>query len=150
MLKFFHLLLTFILVFSAALKADEATSPVSEAVSNAEKDATKKNAKPAKEPVAEIAPEEGVEIPESELFEMVGFLTAQGGGVSMLELNDTEIEALAAGLVDGLSGTKSLRTFRRNLYRKHLVGHRHVPKQLRQVLKKFPKSVKILCIRLAS
>jgi peptidylprolyl isomerase len=47
---------------------------------------------------------EPVEVSEDELVEMVGYLTALGGGVSSLELEAGGIAALADGLHAGLSG----------------------------------------------
>ncbi len=43
-------------------------------------------------------------VSEGELVEMVGYLTAQGGGVASLELDAAGIEALADGLQAGLEG----------------------------------------------
>ena len=44
-----------------------------------------------------------LEVPESELIEMLGYLTAQSGGVASLKLDAAGIAALAGGLQKGLS-----------------------------------------------
>ncbi len=48
-----------------------------------------------------------VEVPEAELVKLVGFVLAQGGGISGLDLSDAEVAIISDGLVAGLSGTKS-------------------------------------------
>lgn len=53
-------------------------------------------------PAESVAP--AVEVSEAELVELVGYLTAQGGGVATLKLDDAGIATLAAGLQQGLSG----------------------------------------------
>lgn len=45
-----------------------------------------------------------VEVSEDELIEMIGYLTAQGGGVSTLKLDEAGIVELADGLKKGLTG----------------------------------------------
>lgn len=55
-------------------------------------------------PAAEVAPAAPVEVAENELIEMVGYLTAQGGGVASLQLKKGAVAALADGLQKGLSG----------------------------------------------
>jgi FKBP-type peptidyl-prolyl cis-trans isomerase len=52
-------------------------------------------------PAVPVAP---VEVSESELIELVGYLTAQGGGVATLKLDEAGIAALADGLQQGLAG----------------------------------------------
>lgn len=52
---------------------------------------------------AEIQPEVA-EVPEDELIEMVGYLTAMGGGVASLQLDEGAVSTLADGLHDGLTG----------------------------------------------
>ncbi len=91
MLKFIYLLFIAALISGISLKAEniESAAPVEET--------------PA------VAP--AVEVPESELIEMVGFLTSQGGGVPVLDLNDLEVAALANGLVEALNGVKTLDDF---------------------------------------
>jgi peptidylprolyl isomerase len=59
-------------------------------------------------PAAEVAP---IEVSESELIEIVGYLTAQGGGVASLELDAASVELLADGLVKGLTGEIDLMQF---------------------------------------
>ncbi|MGB0335200.1 MAG: peptidylprolyl isomerase [Opitutales bacterium] len=51
--------------------------------------------------VPEVAP---IEVSQADLIEMIGYLTAQGGGVPMLELSEADIAMLADGLNMGLSG----------------------------------------------
>jgi peptidylprolyl isomerase len=45
-----------------------------------------------------------VDVSESELIEIVGYLTAQSGGIPSLQLSATEVEQLAAGLQKTLAG----------------------------------------------
>ena len=52
-----------------------------------------------------------VQVSEDELIELVGYLTAQGGGVASLQLDDTQIAVLADGLEKGLTGELDLRAF---------------------------------------
>jgi len=52
-----------------------------------------------------------VEVPEEELIEIVGYLTAQGGGVASLGLDAEDIDALAEGLEKSLTGELDLRAF---------------------------------------
>ena len=52
-----------------------------------------------------------VEVSEDELIEIVGYLTAQGGGAASLQLDDAGVEALAEGLETGLTGEFDLRSF---------------------------------------
>jgi peptidylprolyl isomerase len=57
-------------------------------------------------PAAEVtAP---IELAEDELIEIVGYLTAQGGGVASLQLEEGSIAALAEGLQKGLTGEINL------------------------------------------
>ncbi len=60
-------------------------------------------------PAAPAAP--AVEVSEAELVEMVGFLTAQGGGVATLKLDEAGIAAIAGGLQKGLSGELKIQDF---------------------------------------
>ncbi|MDQ8208085.1 peptidylprolyl isomerase [Coraliomargarita sp. SDUM461003] len=52
-----------------------------------------------------------VQVSEDELIEIVGYLTAQGGGVASLQLDDKQIAVLADGLEKGLTGELDLRAF---------------------------------------
>lgn len=52
-----------------------------------------------------------VEVPESELIEMLGYLTAQGGGVATLKLDEAGVAALAGGLQKGLAGELDIQAF---------------------------------------
>lgn len=57
-------------------------------------------------PAAPVLPTASVallEVPESELIEMLGYLTAQSGGVASLKLDAAGIAALAGGLQKGLA-----------------------------------------------
>jgi FKBP-type peptidyl-prolyl cis-trans isomerase len=45
-----------------------------------------------------------VEVSESELVELAGYFTAQGGGVALLQLDEAGVAALAAGLSEALTG----------------------------------------------
>ncbi|MFQ3226450.1 MAG: FKBP-type peptidyl-prolyl cis-trans isomerase [Lentimonas sp.] len=63
-------------------------------------------------PVAvELPAAPAVEVSEAELVELVGFLTAQGGGVATLKLDEAGIAALAGGLQKGLSGELNIQDF---------------------------------------
>ena len=59
---------------------------------------------PAKTPAAPAA----AELSEQERHEMLGYLTALGGGVGSLQLKEDQIEQLAAGLHQALSGELSI------------------------------------------
>ena len=62
------------------------------------------SAQPA-EVISEIvAPAPVVEVSQDELIEIVGYLTAQGGGVASLQLDQASIGALAEGLRKSLNG----------------------------------------------
>jgi peptidylprolyl isomerase len=56
------------------------------------------------EPAECAAPAPVVEVSEEELIEIVGYLTAQGGDVASLQLDEASITALAEGLQKGLTG----------------------------------------------
>jgi|GEM_PF-92084 FKBP-type peptidyl-prolyl cis-trans isomerase len=49
-----------------------------------------------------------VEVPESELIELVGYLTAQSAGVATLKLDEAGVAALAEGVLQGLEGKLDL------------------------------------------
>ena len=51
-----------------------------------------------------VVPAPVVEVSENELIEIVGYLTAQSGGVASLQLDETSVTAIAEGLQKGLSG----------------------------------------------
>ena len=51
-----------------------------------------------------IAPAPVVEVSQEDLIEIVGYLTAQGGGVASLQLDQASISALAEGLRKSLNG----------------------------------------------
>ena len=54
-------------------------------------------------PVVAAAPVAAVEVSEAELIEMLGYLTAQSGGVATLKLDAAGIAAMAGGLQKGLA-----------------------------------------------
>ncbi len=90
-----------VLAFGVVLKADEAPKTENETQASAEEIAAKS------EDVS--SPSEAVpEVPESELIEMVGYLTAQGGRIPELGLDDSQITTLATVLLEGLKGEKKL------------------------------------------
>jgi len=62
-------------------------------------------------PVLPAAPVAMLEVPESELIEMLGYLTAQSGGVASLQLDAAGIAALASGLQKGLASEVNLQDF---------------------------------------
>lgn len=113
MIKKFYLLLIPVLIFSAALRADEDAPTVAEeeGVSTSEESVVAESVEPAEKTASEPAPEQPAEIPEAEIIEMIGYWTAQGGGVPMMKLNDSEVEALLTGLIGGLTGDKKLKDF---------------------------------------
>ena len=62
------------------------------------------SAEPA-EVVSEVAiPAPVVEVSQNELIEIVGYLTAQGGGIASLQLNEASIKVLSEGLLKSLNG----------------------------------------------
>jgi peptidylprolyl isomerase len=62
------------------------------------------SAEPA-EVISEVAiPAPVVEVSQNELIEIVGYLTAQGGGVASLQLDEASINALSEGLQKCLNG----------------------------------------------
>ena len=97
MLKKSHLLIGSALVLGATLNAEDVvSSAVTEPVAVQ---------LPAAAPVAPA-----VEVSEAELVELLGYLTAQSGGVATLKLDEAGITALAAGLQQGLTGEVDFRT----------------------------------------
>ena len=62
------------------------------------------SAEPA-EVISEVAiPAPVVEVSQNELIEIVGYLTAQGGGVASFQLNEASINILSEGLLKSLNG----------------------------------------------
>jgi peptidylprolyl isomerase len=89
-------ILAVLLAASFAFAAEEATqSEMVEATTNTE-------------PAEGATPTPVVEVSEDELIEIVGYLTAQGGGVASLQLDDASIAALAGGLQKGLRGESNI------------------------------------------
>lgn len=69
---------------------------------------------PPAAPAADVEtpdPAEILEVPENELIELVGYLTALGGGVSSLQLEEGDIATLADGLSKGLTGEIDIMEF---------------------------------------
>ena len=63
------------------------------------------------EVVSEVAiPAPVVEVSQNELIEIVGYLTAQGGGVASLQLDEASVNALAEGLRKSLNGEINIMT----------------------------------------
>jgi FKBP-type peptidyl-prolyl cis-trans isomerase FkpA len=94
MLKKSHLLISSALVLGTALHAEEAAVAA------------------VTEPVAvQLPAAPAIEVSAAELVEMVGYLTAQGGGVATLKLDEAGIAALAGGLQKGLAGELTLQDF---------------------------------------
>ena len=92
MLKKFHLLIASVIAFGSALHAEEAVAVVTK-------------------PVVQLPAALAVEVSEAELVELVGYLTAQGGGVATLKLDQVGIAAMAVGLGKGLSGELTIQDF---------------------------------------
>jgi peptidylprolyl isomerase len=88
----------FFLAAIAAQAAFLAATPTLSAQSDAAQPET------AEAPAAEVAPPAPVEVSENELIEIVGYLTAQGGGVPSLQLDEGAVAALSTGLEKGLKG----------------------------------------------
>ena len=80
------------------------TVEVSEEATQSETTEAAPSAEPA-EVISEVAiPAPVVEFSQNELIEIVGYLTAQGGGVASLQLDQASIAALAEGLRKSLNG----------------------------------------------
>ena len=62
------------------------------------------SAEPAEVISEVIIPAPVVEVSQNELIEIVGYLTAQGGGVASLQLNEASINILSEGLLKSLNG----------------------------------------------
>ena len=62
-------------------------------------------------PVVAAAPVAAVEVSEAELIDMLGYLTAQSGGVATLKLDAAGIAAMAGGLQKGLAGEVNVQDF---------------------------------------
>ena len=80
------------------------TVEVSEEATQSETTEAAPSAEPA-EVISEVAiPAPVVEVSQNELIEIVGYLTAQGGGVASLQLDEASVNALAEGLLKSLNG----------------------------------------------
>ena len=62
------------------------------------------SAEPAEVISEVVIPAPVVEVSQNELIEIVGYLTAQGGGVASLQLNEASINILSEGLLKSLNG----------------------------------------------
>ena len=81
---------------------------VSEEATQSETTEAAPSAEPA-EVISEIvAPAPVVEVSQNELIEIVGYLTAQGGGVASLQLDEASINALSEGLLKSLNGETNM------------------------------------------
>jgi len=97
-----------------AVEADESVEAVAEVV--AAEPATVAVTEPltvpaVAAPVVAAAPVAAVEVSEAELIEMLGYLTAQSGGVATLKLDAAGIAAMAGGLQKGLAGEVNVQDF---------------------------------------
>ena len=92
MLKKFHLLIASVIAFGSALHAEEAVAVVTKQV-------------------VQLPAALAVEVSEAELVELVCYLTAQGGGVATLKLDQVGIAAMAVGLGKCLSGELTIQDF---------------------------------------
>ena len=99
MLKKPYLLISSALVVGAALHAEGAAAADTVVAAPAAVQLPAELAAPA------------VEVSETELVELVGYLTAQGGGVATLQLDEVGITAIAGGLQKGLSGELTIQDF---------------------------------------
>ena len=98
-------------LFSSLLKADKVAQLETEMKKTSDQidDGSVEASMLAKKEAAESsAIEPNMKVPESELIEMVGYITALSGGVPMLELDDSGVASLTTGLVDGLTGDMRL------------------------------------------
>ena len=100
---------------AAAASAEVEVVAVEEPVVAAEEAAavvvTETLAVPAPAAPVVAAPVAAIEVPESELIEMLGYLTAQSGGVATLKLDAAGIAAMAGGLQKGLAGEVNVQDF---------------------------------------
>lgn len=83
----------YLLIMTVPLMAEEATPAVEQAAGDA----------------VEVAPP-APELSEQELHEMLGYLTAMGGGVGSLSLDEAGIKKMASGLHQALSGELDIAT----------------------------------------
>ena len=89
-------------------------APVAEASQEAAQPGTSEAAtitEPAEVVTDVVAPAPVVEVSQDELIEIVGYLTAQGGGVASLQLDQASIAALAEGLQKTLNGEIKIEKF---------------------------------------
>ena len=94
MLKKSHLLIGSVLALGSALHAEETAAEKTTVVT---------------EPVAvQLPAAPAVEVSDAELVELIGYLTAQNGGIATLQLDEAGIAALADGLKKGLAGESNL------------------------------------------
>ena len=101
--------LTFIaLLFAAALFTtgcyESSTDTAAVEAPEFEKTEAANSAEPAEFVTDAVTPTPVVEVSRDELIEIVGYLTAQGGGVASLQLDQASIATLAEGLQKSLNG----------------------------------------------
>ena len=84
--------------------APAAVVEVSEEVAQSETMEATTGTEPVEVTTEVAIPAPVVEVSEDELIEIVGYLTAQGGGVASLQLDEASVTAIAEGLQKGLSG----------------------------------------------
>ncbi len=77
---------------------------VSEEVAQSEAIEANTGAEPAEVITELVEPAPVVEVSENELIEIVGYLTAQSGGVASLQLDQASVTAIAEGLQKSLTG----------------------------------------------
>ena len=81
---------------------------VSEEATQSETTEAAPSAEPAEVINEIVAPAPVVEVSQNELIEIVGYLTAQGGGVASLQLDEASINALSEGLLKSLNGETNM------------------------------------------
>lgn len=106
MLNKIHLIILSFSSVYAFLQADEIAPDTVDQTPVAEAEPVDQTPVAEAEPVPEIP-----EVPENELIELVGYLTALSSGVSTLKLDEAEIRALAEGLENGIAGNWKLEDY---------------------------------------
>ena len=101
---------------NAAAEVKAAVEEIAEVNAAAEVKAAAEEVAEVKAAVEEVAAKAqlptlpAVDVPESELIELVGYLTAQSAGVATLKLDEAGVAALTEGLRKGLAGELNLKT----------------------------------------
>jgi peptidylprolyl isomerase len=91
-------------VVAAEVAIPAAAVEVSEQAAQPETIEAATGAEPAEVITEVVAPATVVEVSENELIEIVGYLTAQSGGVASLQLDHASVTAIAEGLQKSLTG----------------------------------------------